>query len=253
MKSHRISTPVLSIVGVGIMLSSLTSRADTVVDYIYTGTASFTDNNGPFGAPSSSLSGGDFTATFQFDLNTGVHINTGGQEEVYGPTTGPYEPGDPMGGSPLVSASLTINGKSVAIYGNGYSFANAIADGYFQASAMGSQNSMQTSMLMTTELAGTTVFPILGLNSLGSYFSQGYIFEPNYLIDTNGTFTISSANSISSGTLFASNLTIADMSPIPLPASAWLMLSGLGALGAFVQRRRKVALAGDEIQEQANE
>lgn len=34
---------------------------------------------------------------------------------------------------------------------------------------------------------------------------------------------------------------IADPSPVPLPAGAWLMLAGLGALGAAARRKRKAA------------
>jgi len=49
---------------------------------------------------------------------------------------------------------------------------------------------------------------------------------------TSPVYTYASINAIG-----VDNLTYST-SPVPLPATAWLMLSGLGGLGAMVRKRR---------------
>jgi hypothetical protein len=42
---------------------------------------------------------------------------------------------------------------------------------------------------------------------------------------------------IASGTSGGSYIGSVDLQPVPLPAAIWLMLSGLGGLGALVRKR----------------
>jgi hypothetical protein len=50
-----------------------------------------------------------------------------------------------------------------------------------------------------------------------------------------GQVTLSAASPI------IDNISVATTSPVPLPAAAWLLLSGLGGLGAFTRRRQRLA------------
>jgi hypothetical protein len=60
----------------------------------------------------------------------------------------------------------------------------------------------------------------------------------NYAVDPNGpTVTISAL------AYHIDSITLRTASPVPLPAAAWLMLSGLGGLGAMARKRKAMRAA----------
>jgi hypothetical protein len=65
-------------------------------------------------------------------------------------------------------------------------------------------------------------------SSISAYFT-GLTSSGTYVLDVAGT------TSGTSGGTYVGQLQLA---AVPLPAAAWLMLSGLGAIGAFARRRR---------------
>ena len=84
---------------------------------------------------------------------------------------------------------------------------------------------------VTTTLTGGTVDNAAGINDTSGASSN---VTARSLVGTNGGF-------LSSGSQIGSPGSIANASvaPVPVPAAAWLMVSGLGALGSLVRRRRQ--------------
>jgi hypothetical protein len=75
------------------------------------------------------------------------------------------------------------------------------------------------------------------LTSLGVtvYLTGEWVDTSNALLDTGGLFTLSTSNGWSS---FSGTYAATGSAPVPLPAAAWLMLSGVAGLGAMTRKRR---------------
>jgi len=201
------------LVAVALLCGSAASIADQVVDYIYVwavdSVSSSEDGVGLFGPAGASLAGDSFTARFRFNLTAGAHL----QGTVFGPFNDGV-PGDPVGGSPLVSASLTINGRTTPVYGGGWSQITATPDCCFSLSIQAAPSEpLQGTVAMDTELGGTTSFPLGDLDVPGTWYS-GIDENRYYIIYTTGSFGISVNSASSHGNLVASSLTIADV-PVP--------------------------------------
>jgi hypothetical protein len=200
---------------VALLCGSAASIADQVVDYIYVGTVatatSSQDGIGLFGPAGASLAGDSFTARFRFNLSAGAHL----EGTVFGPFNDGV-PGDPAGGSPLVSASLTINGRTTPMYGGGWSQVTATPDCCFSLSVQAAPSEpLQGTMAMDTELGGTTAFPLGGLDVPGIWYSANDV-DRYYIIYTTGSFGITVNSVTSHGNLVAATLTIADVPVSPL-------------------------------------
>jgi hypothetical protein len=84
---------------------------------------------------------------------------------------------------------------------------------------------------LATTTTGGTVDNAAGINDTTGASSN---VTARSIVGTNGGF-LSSGNQIGSPGSIAN----ASVSPVPVPAAAWLMVSGLGALGAMARRRRQ--------------
>ena len=123
--------------------------------------------------------------------------------------------------SSLQIGSYTANGVSLSAGGDGVGlFDNAttpVLQAYISFGA--------------TTATGGTVDNAAGINDTTGASSG---VSTRSIVGTNGGF-LSSGNQIGSPGSIAN----ASVSPVPVPAAAWLMVSGLGALGAMARRRRQ--------------
>jgi hypothetical protein len=105
----------------------------------------------------------------------------------------------------------------------------------------GSYSGMVSKFTNVMDLYWTNIFYIDPLNG----YLQPYFFDARHgQLDTNRTVG-PSANLYQTAVRSA---TYSDLNPVPLPAAAWLMLSGIGALGAAArQRKAAVGLTSEKL------
>lgn len=73
---------------------------------------------------------------------------------------------------------------------------------------------------------------------------NGSLLAVGTIVDTSGTytpstaaFTLSESGSVGSGFNYSASFSAPGVAPVPLPAAVWMMLAGLGGIGAFARRR----------------
>jgi uncharacterized Zn-binding protein involved in type VI secretion len=167
------------------------------------------DTAGLFGAPMTDLTGDHILAVFVFDTSLGTRVTDPGVSDfVFGGTQAGVA-------SPLVSATVTINGKSVAMGGDFFATALTLA---------GQANSVATAEDAVNDLT-VTAFDTDAPGSLDTPFAP---HNPG-----GGTFTFSGPTGAEQAS--------ADFS-IPEPATWAMMLVGLGGVGATLRQGRSRAL-----------
>lgn len=208
--------PVLALVA-----APIAANADTV-SYTLSGivTSGF-DNIGLFGAPGSgTLTRDSFTATF--DVNLATESINGSLAQVGGGTGANGSPP-----SPFVSESLTINGLTTNLVGGVADGAILISGTQFSVQSVAANNSSLSFSL--TNSNGS--LPISSLSAPLSYT----VMDPNAAFGSLGLFDSTGQTVEVELTLLPTEVTIA---PVPLTATAWLMLSGLGGLGVMARKRK---------------
>jgi hypothetical protein len=194
-----------------------------VVDYTITGTVGGEyDNAGLFGPPGAQQVVGDpFTASFEFNLADSAPVS--GFQSV-------------SGQSALLADALTINGHTLANFGqsNAWAFYEVNGD---QQQLFLSADAGNGTYLDVVWSSSSGNLPVTSLSSYGTYAltqdgtgpTAGASFGYGYDASA-GTFETSMA-------LAPSSLTVSP-APVPIPSTAWLLLSGLGALSAVSRNRR---------------
>lgn len=166
------------------------------------------DTTGLFGAPMADLTGDHVLVAFVFNTDLGTRMTDPGVSDlVFGGTVA----GAP---SPLVSATVTINGKSAAMGGDFFATALTVAGQSISASVASDAVDDITVMAFDTDAPASLDTP----------------FAPHS--PGGGTFTFSQPD--------RTELASANFS-IPEPATWAMMLMGLGGIGAMLRDRRRVA------------
>lgn len=242
---HLATASVLSLVAMAAPASA------KLIPITYTGTVSSGyDQTGLFGSSGANLSGAAFVATYLFDTAFGT-TSSYSYNDWYSYSTTSIYGGSAYGTtSPAVSATVTINGKTVAISTAYASSMSAYNETFYGTQYNGQNVSVQDSSNdgsvyksislnnYLNSVNGAAISPNFedvvygsmdGLNAGGSFSAYQY----NY---STGTWTNSYANFVTS---FVSN----GVGAVPEPATWLMMICGLGAVGVAL-RRRKVASAG---------
>lgn len=217
------------------------SALTVYVTYGGTVSAGFYDNLGLFGTPSANLAGQPYTATFVFDVSPNsntyqVHSST--VNYIYGGSN--YAP--LYTSSPLLGATVTIGGVSVAMPGeakgeisgeknggsSGFSKVIHIAQGF-----PGGVSHYLTQYIQN--FAGAASGLRAEIDVAYAYFAQQG--------DTAfGDFSVCKTT-CTAGTLIPSSFSVSLTSPVPLPATLPLLLAGIGAMGVLGLRRKRTSLS----------
>lgn len=258
--------------GALLALTALPTAAATVVA-TYTGTvADIYDVTGVFGGDTSDptydpygLTGQTFALTYTFDTTVGRETNPGVYDQVYGGSSY-YLP------DPLTSVELTFNGVTQSADGNYYSTASTNAHQYY----MYAQDYLHDE---TVDQNGTIIGQANYEAYINAYFSdpdlnlpadleRPFSLDTTGLVQNTGSFSFYETSYLCTdaaatdcartafeyafGSLLFDSLIVTvdgvydpdltpDASIVPLPASAWLLVAGIGSLGAASKRRRKAA------------
>lgn len=250
-----------TILALALAVAAVPAQA-AVMQAVYTGTVTnsfnYTNNFGLTGV--SSLDGQAYVLTFVYNTALGITDNAGESIYLYGGTNTAPAPVP----SPVTSATLLINGQTVqAPPSNGIVAVKksppcAICENFVQHTASNSQgantpnSSAQTlfgqfkSTTAAVPLSLTQAFSLTapsGTSYDGGEF--GFTDIQNNVTGTqvSGQFLVQSVTV----TVVTPDVVVA---PVPLPASAALLLVGLGAIGAMAGRlraaRRNAGDAGDD-------
>lgn len=189
------------------------------------------DQTGVFAAPGSDLTGYSWVATYTYDKTLGGVQNTDGVsfEESYG------GPGYGVAGSPILSASITINGVTRSVAGTQaglvYSGNSPFVTHYAQDFSDDGVTQINNVVYNYNYAAGAPVSldqsfgPVAAAGGFG--YSRWYNF--NY---STGTYTEDAQVYLGSDAVYSVG------NAVPEPASWALMIAGFGLIGTALRRRR---------------
>ncbi|MCF1709899.1 VPLPA-CTERM sorting domain-containing protein [Tabrizicola sp. J26] len=207
---------------------------------VYSGKVNYGyDMTGVFGTAGADLSGLDYVLTYVYDTSKGYRWTSGGYDQVYGGEWYGKE-------SPVLSATLKINGHSTEFgadsYGSSYAYSDQSSYSYRYDYAYDySYDDTHYAYDYIYSYGGFSQGSSGNLEDLATLTeaAYGYSYFEKYVYD----YSDWSASSYVYGSLALSKLSVSEYEPaaVPLPASALMLVAGFGGLGALRVMRRRAA------------
>jgi hypothetical protein len=222
--------------GLATSFGACATASATLIDVIYKGAVKDgTDGIGLFGPAGADLTGDAFVATFNMDTSKGAPLFTATENYIHGGTAYGIE-------SPMIKATLEINGKSAAIDGS----VNGSVQAFLGQPGVANQQSHEV-----TDGGGNALLLYVTDANLASVGNIPFTID----VPLDFTFDSSDTGGIF-GTFHSGNLATAlDFSPteliyqypstdggggaVPEPSTWALMLLGFVSLSAFGYRRTR--------------
>ena len=212
------------------ILGFVSPASATLVDVTYWGTVhSGYDKTGVFGPAGADLSGDSYVANYVFNTALGIITNEPGWQGAQGGSF--FSPTNPAGpnfaASPLVSASVTINGHSVNIGGS-----------YISEIAGGPGGGGEAAYAETTySESWDTIDPN---PAFPSSITGPFTYDIPAFAGTAGFFVIATDGENAQATIYSlTRLTIEPVEAVPEPSTWAMMLIGFAGLGYAGYRRAK--------------
>lgn len=201
----------------------------------FTGTVvSGYDETGVFAAPFTDLAGYSWVATYTYDKTLGGYLETDGVSYEY--SIGGFNYGFPV--SPIISASITINGVTRSVGGTSSARVYTSNLPYVSHYAQDESNNGLTSVNNYIQIFND---PIGAPASLDQNFgpvaaTNGYGWADWATYDyTTGTYTELASAYLGTDAVYSVG------NAVPEPASWALMIAGFGLVGTALRRRRALA------------
>jgi hypothetical protein len=223
---------VVAAAAFGLVLANPAAAAVKVATYTGSVITGY-DTTGVFGVANTSLVGATWTAQYTYDrsLST-VNFSGSNYDSSYGGT-------DYGGPSPIIAATITINGVTRSIPSDTY--AEASVGEYFVLNAARRDTIIATTLtsyqlVIYGELTGGPTQLEQNFGPVALTNGAGYFAYKLQNTDT-GVFTHNAEATFGNITSYQ----ISDVAAVPEPASWAMLIAGFGLVGATSRRRRAVA------------
>lgn len=227
------------------VIGGTAARAE-LVEAVFTGTIyNSYDGTNTFGLGSGTnvLDDQEFTLTYVYDTSAGAEWTDSGLDMIYG--------GDMWGPSPVVTASLTINGVTLTFDGNTESFVGVCDASYCPGGDWRDYEAYQYTDNGSTYLESYTyTYFVLPAFTMSFDLTAPLEYTSDQMADAGGDFYYFGCTGVSCtpttdvyGFYTVSSVSIRSLAPVPLPAGAGLLGASLALMGLVARRRARARAA----------
>lgn len=230
------------------VLAAGTAGAVTMTAVIEGTITAGVDETGVFGTANTSLDGKAVTVTYTFDPDLAPARDTLTEfDQAYG------GPGYGLALFPSVLAQITIGGFTRQVTGTHYGYFISIDDAYFGYDVWYGivydltqvAGNLTVNSFIQTNFRDRSEYLPLGLEEPFSLAALPLTVENynRFLIEESDGFGGDVTYAYGDFNVTSIRVSRADVSPVPLPASVWMLLAGAGGIVAAGRRRKPQACA----------